>query len=369
MKVIAHLVLLMGLSIPLASCQNKEKMKTKFNWQETISCPLGYPVDVYRGGLKDANGGYTSLYLGTHSGNEGWGSLGRSMSNGMKTIPNYLHAIWVSYAEKVFYEIDTPIDYDKMIELFSKGYYSPSMNRSKPQPRHENYDTIVVGFAPGGTVVVWISGVGRQIEIGRYQGKKVVIPQEEINALSPGPHKNMFDPEYQHDILYNFGIVPLEVVKANEGKAIPYGIWDTYRKKYNWKLEIQLPDDKKVKKVWKNFYNGEQYDLFGTTLIEEYPTIIPEELKWNTLSLKAIPSYISFSWMLDTKYVGKITFNEQEILKAFEEVYGEDRDTEASLIIYVNLPKTYAAIKLKSKNKEVPLLKNKITVRKTNLTF
>ncbi|WP_443937013.1 DUF2931 family protein [Pedobacter sp. MW01-1-1] len=364
MKVFTHLMLLMGLSIPLASCQNKEKMKTKFNWQETISCPLGYPVDVYRGGLKDANGGYTSLYLGTRSGNSGWGSLGSSMSNGMKTIPNYLHVIWVSYAEKVFYEIDTPIDYDKMIELFNKGYYSPSMNRSKPQPRHENYDTIVVGFAPGGTVVVWLSGVGRQIEIGRYQGKKVVIPQEEINALPSGPHKNMFDPEYQHDILYNFGIVPLEVVKANEGKAIPYGIWDTYRKKYNWKLEIQLPNEKKLKDVGLKYYNGEHDELFGTTLIEKYT--IEDLFKFDFKQKRAIPFYIDFSWTDEQEEYGSVEFNEQEIFKAFEEVYGQNSDTESSLIIYVNLPKTYATVKLKSKDKEVALLKNKISVRTIN---
>ena len=152
-------------------CQNKKENKKNmssenFEWKETISCPLGYPVDVYRGGLESANGGFTSLYLGTHSGNDGWGSSGRSMSNGFKPVPNHLHVIWVSYAEKQFYEVDVDIDKEKMVKFFRDGYYVPSMSNDHPQPRKENYNQIVVGFAPGGVVVVWLSGAGRQTEIG-----------------------------------------------------------------------------------------------------------------------------------------------------------------------------------------------------------
>ena len=90
--------------------------------------------------------------------------------------------MWVSYAEDCMYEIDTEIDYDKMLKLFNEGYYIPSMN-DNPEPRKENYKEIIVGMAPGGVVVIWLQGLRRQIEIGRYQEKKTVIPQEEIARL------------------------------------------------------------------------------------------------------------------------------------------------------------------------------------------
>jgi hypothetical protein len=57
----------------------------------------------------------------------------------------------------------------------------------------------------------------------------------------------MFDPEYQRKIIHEFGIVPKEVVQANEGKPIPYGLWDTYRQRYNWNLQFIPPDKGQLK--------------------------------------------------------------------------------------------------------------------------
>ena len=59
-------------------------MKTKFDWRETLSCPTGYPVEIYSGGLISQDGKYTSLLLGLHNGP--WGSSGRSMRGSVKQI-------------------------------------------------------------------------------------------------------------------------------------------------------------------------------------------------------------------------------------------------------------------------------------------
>ena len=89
------------------------------------------------------------LILGLHKGP--WGSSGRSMRGGVKQIPNRLQATWVSYAEDCMYEIHTEIDYDKMLQLFNEGYYTPSKNEN-PEPRKQNYDEIIVGWLP----VAWL---------------------------------------------------------------------------------------------------------------------------------------------------------------------------------------------------------------------
>ena len=346
------------------SCQEKKENKknqtmTKYEWRETISCPTGYPIDVYRGGLESADGSFTSLYLGTHSGNHGWGSAGRGMSNGVKSIPNHLHVIWISYAEKIFYEVDTNIDYEKMLGLFREGYFTPS-DGDNPNPRKENYNQIIVGFAPGGIVVVWLSGPGRQIEIGRYEGKKVVIPQEEIYGLSPGPQKNMFDPEYQRKIMYEFDIVPLDIVKANEGKPIPYGLWDTYRQRYNWNVDFELPHNGITDEVDYYSLNGETEFLFGDRQIKTYQ-IIPDELKWNAIKSKGIPRKIYFSWYEDKDIdEGAIVFDEQEIVNAFESIGKESK--EIKILIRVNIPKTSASVQLINGNQQIWLKNNKITI-------
>ncbi|NML69288.1 DUF2931 family protein [Chryseobacterium sp. RP-3-3] len=352
------------------SCQEKKehqktKTMTKYEWLDATSAPLGYPVDVYRGGLESGNGEFTSLYSGTTGGS--WGEANRGMSNGEKSVPNHLHVIWVSYAEKIFYEIDTNLDDGKMIDLFRNGYYTPS-NGDNPNPRKENYNQIIVGFAPGGVVVIWIAGAGRQVEIGRYQGKKITIPQSEIDALSPGPQKNMFDPEYQRKIIHEFGIVPPEVVKANEGKPIPYGLWDSYRKEYNWNVQVELPDNGKTKEVTYFHYNGEMEITFGEILAEKYNRTIPNELKWDTLKKRAAANDIKILWIDGAdgyRYVSNVEFDEKEIFPAFKEISSDDPNAKIELKITVNIPKTTASVKLVSGDKQVWLKNSKIMVRKT----
>ncbi|WP_164875558.1 DUF2931 family protein [Apibacter sp. HY039] len=343
----------LGVFITLTlSCQNNNQMNEKFEWGETISCPPGYPVDVYRGGLQSVDGGFTSLYLGTHSGIEGWGSEGRSMSDGKKTVPNHLHVIWLSYAEDCFYEVDTDIDYEKMVKLFKQGYYTPSSSASRPEPFKEKYNRIIVGFAPGGTVVVWLAGVGRQIEIGSYQGKKATIPQDQIDQLDY-PIKNIFDPEYRKNILKNPGIVPKEIQEENKTQPIPFGLWDSYRKKYNWKASFKLPDNGISKKIIFYYYNGEREILFGQSEINKYVDI-PSELKWNNLKKPPIPKELKISWLNNNiLYVGEIAFNEKEIFSAFEEVFREHPEGKAELIIRVNNAQDDASILLSGNGKEI----------------
>ena len=214
-------------------------------------------------------------------------------------------------------------------------------------------------------VVIWLRGAGRQVEIGRYQGHKTEVSQEEIAGLDDH-NQLLFNKERRDEIMKNPAIVPPKIQKENEGKPIPYGLWDFYRDRYNWKLEIQLPDEAKVKDVDYYFYNGEIYHMFGTTLIEQYPNLIPDYLKWNVSGGKPVPSNINFSWLLENRYVGKIAFDQKEIFSAFREIYEDNPDAQATLIIYVNKTKSYANVRLESGDKEIWIMNNEITVRKTD---
>lgn len=335
-------------------------MSKEFRWAEATSSAYGYPIDVYMGGLQSADGDFTSLYSGTTHGE--WGSANSGMRDGIRTIPNHLHVIWVSYVEGVFYEIDTPIDYDKMVSLFREGYYIPSLDKDYPEPRKEEYKKIITGFAPGGVVVIWLEGAGRQIEIGRYQGKKVTISQEQIDALPVGPKKNMFNPEYQRKILYEFDIVPKEVAEANRNKPIPFGIWDTYRERYNWSIEFELPNNGKIIEIDYFLFNGELETLFGDTELEKYD--VPINLQWKNLTKRTIPNKIYFSWeeKPNKLFEGTIKYNEEEILSAFNRVFKHKQEGKAELIIRVNESKNYASIVLKGNDEEVWLINNEIVI-------
>lgn len=358
-------LILTVFTLQLSSCQqknNNDMRRDKFEWQEAKSAPPGYPIEVYMGGLQSKNG-FTSLYSGTTLGLNGWGTGGGGMSSGLKTIPNHLHVIWVSYFEHKFYEVDTPIDYDKMVTLFNEGYYIPS-EADDPRPRKENYSTIMVGFAPGGVVVIWLEGIGRQVEIGRYQGKEITFTQEQIEELPSGPKKNMHSAEYRNNIMYHWNIVPQEIVKKVKDKPVPYGLWDTYRKKYNWQLSFQFLHQEKTRKIMYSFYNGERERLFGDTEIETYPEI-PEAYRWTTRKVRTIPKSVAFRWVNNgDMYGGVIKFDEEEIFKVFDRVFGDNPDLEAELVIYINDSGTDATVALKSKDKEIALFNSKISISK-----
>ena len=352
------------LSLQLSSCQNKEAMKKDvFEWQETTSCPPGYAVDVYQGGLHSSKG-FTSLYLGVDTGKEGWGRGASGMSSGKKTLPNHLHVIWVSYFEHKFYEIDTPIDYNKMVDLFNEGYYLVSDNPDNPRLKWENYDSIIVGFAPGGVVVIWIAGLGRQIEIGRYQGKEITFSKEYVESLHPGTQKNKHDITYHNKILYEWNMIPKEIVEEIKDKPIPYGLWDTYRKKYNWQLKFVFLHNEKIKNVTYYLLNGEEEELYGEVETEKYPKI-PVFFRWETRKARAIPKTISFFWEIDSSvYSCYIELDEKEIMTAFERVLGNDPGAEVTIELYVNTDRTRATVSLKTKEEEVGVFNNKVTINK-----
>ena len=89
-----------------------------YDWKETISCPPGYPVEVYKGGLQNLKEGtYVSLNLGVHRGLEGWGSQGRSMDSGVKPLPDHLNVVYLSFAEDKFFQVDCDLDHEKIASL------------------------------------------------------------------------------------------------------------------------------------------------------------------------------------------------------------------------------------------------------------
>lgn len=350
-SIIKNCVLILLLFSQLATCQkdndNTKNMSAEiYDWKDATFVPYGFPIDIYKGGLQNLQtGSYTSLNAGTTIGNGYWGEASYGMGSGVKSLPDHLNVVFLSYAEEKFYQIDEDIDYEKMRKYFRKGYDTKLINGTG-DIRHVNYDTIIVGFAPAGVCVVWIAGLGVQIEVGRFQGKEVVIPAEEIENLDSHDHL-LFENEYRQKMMKNPHIVPIEV----QGKEIPYVLWDTYRKKYNWKPVFELSEgsvlDEKAK-VLSIMYNGEKSTIF----CEKFPL--------NDFEKIAILKRIVFSFKnKEGKGFGAMAdINEKSAFGGYKEVFGNDSENiTADLEIKVNLANTYFTVKLKGNNGRQVFLK------------
>ena len=325
----------------------------KFEYEATGNCPVGYPVEVYRGGFEMEDGGYVSLQAGTHTGIEGWGDVGSGMSDGLKTVPNRLNVQWVAYAENCVYEINTEVDYDKMVAYFKEGYQESLVFFNKGgKYEKETYTYIVVGYAPGGAVYIWLAGSGKQVEIGRYQGKKVVIPQAEIDKLD-GFEKLMHQKGESERIMNNPKMVPPEVREANKNKPIPFDLWDTYRVKYSWRPLYLVQREGSAFDSRIEMFNGEFEEQFDKSLIE------------NKFTKRAVPKRINFGWRDKTgqNYSGTLDFDQKEIFDAFAEIFKDKPNSEAEIELRVNIPNNFVSVFIKGNGKEIGInMKTKVKV-------
>jgi len=347
--------LIFGMLISLtASCQNKPQNTMledytnlpEFKWVENVCSPLGYPVEVYRGGLEGNT--YVSLSQGVTTGE--WGSSGGGTSDGLKALPSRINCIWISYAEDCAYSIDTDIDYVRAVQLFKEGYQDSSFFfNGNGEYKKTTFRTVLVGFAPGGVVVIWAMGAGRTVEIGRYKGEKYTVPQAEIAKLD-NHERLLFDPVDRKNIMHNTKVIPLEVREAHAGKPIPYGLWDTYRTRYTWRPVFVLRTEGEMVATYCDMFNGEAEEIFAEGLIE------------NKFDKRAIPKAVNFGWR-DKEgqgYGGEINFDEQEIFNAFQAIYKDDIEGEAELQFSINYNNDYVTVLLKQGDKEIRLPKTTV---------
>ena len=278
------------------------------------------------------------------------------MSSRAKALPERLNVIWLSYAEDTFYSIDCEVDYDKMLRLFKEGVDWKDANGDI---RHETYNSIIVGYAPGGVVVIWVHAPSKQVEIGRYKGKKTVVSEAEIKSLDY-PDKVLFQQSYRDATMNDHAIVPTEVREANKKKPLPYGLWDTYREKYLWHpIFVQNKFDNHTFNmiyVRLEMFNGEIEKLFDDSLIK------------NEYASRAILKRINFAWrdQDDQVYIGTVEFDEKTICDAFK----NNKDEKIDLEFMINIPNDFIVVRLKTEGKEVFINKEaKVEVFKSRKTF
>lgn len=351
MKQTIIIAIILLVTIQLASCQSKRKnMIEKFEWEEGKAAPLEYPIEVYRGGFSNKQGGFTSLYGGLTTGQGYWGYPDNGMTSGKHSLPDHIHVQWLSFAEDAIFEVDADIDQEKIASYFRKGF---KRRGASGKIRHEEYTQVVAGFAPGGVVVIWVSGPGNQKEIGRYKGKKIEIPQSEIEALDY-PDKTLFEEDYRQKVLKDPSIIPLEVQERIKDKPIPYGLWDTYRIQYHWKPIFQIQNNGTMGDYGFSYLNGESDKKFSENNIqnENNKELFYQDVKDSITH--PIPREVSFNWVTKqgVRHAGYFKFNDTEILNAFQKVTKENENLQMELLIRVNTSNNYASVLLRGSNGE-----------------
>lgn len=286
---------------------------------------------------------YNALSFGVVTGS--WGDINYLGGSGKAPLPRQVVAEWVSIAEGEHgkaYQIKADLDYQKMEKLFDEGYELQQISGEPSKKR--NFDTVVAGFAPGGVIVVWVSGSARQIEIGRYQGYEVTpedsnLYPETLRLLTP----------YWNDLYRtNAGYIPTNVQEANKGKETPYGLWDSLRQRFDYTIKVECADGGKFIGGDIRYVNGELKDIFP---IEDGGALYLKE--------EAAPRKIIIIWRTAKgKGVGaRIYLEEVYSLELFKQMLAGDKTTELELTIRINEANDYFTLVIKNNKGKEQLVK------------
>ncbi len=266
---------------------------TKFDWLATESAPQHYPMEIIQGTFIYHGENEQGLYVpsgGTISSGWGHGISNHIVGEKLKPLPDRLKIIYFSYAEKQFYKGEFDLPYEKILTLFREGMEKDS--------RHPDYTKIMVGVAPGGTVVVWVAGQ-KQEEVFFGQAKKVDI-NPNVGFALPFKDKAEADAYIAKQLMNTLKPAELESLKKD---GVPLGLWARYRNKYIWLPTFTVGHSPNELDV--SYLNGE--------FVTDWDPADKKELK----NPRPVPKKASF---MTEQALYTITFDEFETMAAFEKL-------------------------------------------------
>jgi hypothetical protein len=306
----------------------------KYEWLPTANAPELYPTYIHDGHFYLEDG--KSVYIPTAFVNcNGWGNMGSTHTQGedLKALPVKMDITWASYMEKKFYTGSWDMPIDTLKKLFEKGTIAWRDGRVS------NYTDIRVSCAPGGIVVVWVYGDDQQIEVARFQAKETQVAMKDLIPANPTlSYKEYFDRSESVPKAY-------ENLKKN---GIQYDIYDIYRKKYNWRARVEIPNHKLIN-IGFHMFNGEQETIFNTK--------IGEPIKENDFKNRAIPKQLDFIFEDNNKLqtVFEVEpFDDEEIFKLFNQA---DASKPIEIILRMNEDLSNKRLIFKQGEKEIPIQK------------
>jgi hypothetical protein len=278
---------------------------SKYEWLAGNSAPALCPMQIADGAFLYRGGG--SLYVPPGELNPKWGESASVDVVGPdhKPLPDRLQITFYSFLEDKLYRGDFELPYERIAKLFSDGYYNPA----KSVRAMATFDEIIAGVAPGGIVVVWLSGQMREIEVFFGQAREI---DSDWNATLRLP-STVVRKDRRASVLTE--VVVQEGPRALQfQRHIPFGLWERFHERYRWRPVFEnMPMPKELSPI--EYYNGEvDYILFPQTEADCH-------------ALRATPSELTY-WMptsvKDRMRWYEVHFDEEETLAAFERL-GSDQ--------------------------------------------
>lgn len=330
---ISQLILIqLVLIFQLSSCQ---RMQTEeYKWIPTVGAPQEYPIRIIEGQFI-SNHGYSPNLPRSAFVNMGWGDNGGVMDVGpeKRPAPDSLALTWLSFTENKFYRGRFALPQQEIAHLLKEGYIDHVTNQ------RQDYNYLTLGLAPGGGIVLWLSGGAKQIEVAKFQAKEVKLTAHDLGK----DYAFMFEPGFVKDTYERNA--PAEVrerVVKGEIKPEQFEIW---QKRYNWRFTV---NSKTVKfhELKPFYFNQESEEIFGDSLLN------------NPSAERALPREVIVAWIdkKGQKMLTTLDFDENELRTAFARI---PEMGKAELHFEVNPDEYTIAVTFKTGTQETKITKQK----------
>lgn len=349
MKKIYPVLFILVFCVTTLSCKGlsngKNDMRTKFSWDFYISSPVHYCsqikyAKVYYGDNKETTDvidqstlrGLGNVNATTYSVNPPKGEVG---------IPKGIDMVWVSIADKKIYRANIKFSQqiqNKLLKAFREGFYSHWRESNM------DFNEFDVTILPGGHLWLYL-GIGnlrRVLICDTLKGEEIHMTLKEFS-------EDFYNAYQTVDSLCADGYdTPYIIEHGSEYDKI----WGIYAQRFNYQFDIQFENKQTELRKGNfiiNFANGE-------ILNHDDPGYFEQPSR---------PNKIEFQWIVDDMlYTGHFYFDEEEVKKAFMDVYGNNPTQPGKLIIQVSKYNNWFDIYLEAGNKKYKFEKTKIHVFK-----
>lgn len=297
--------------------------KTEYTIQVSGNAPRLYPTDTLFGLL-------------WYSGNEAieipkalpfYGEWGNVISEVLTLreqypMPTRLNLLWLALTEHSFYEIETDLPVEKMVQKWN--YYNQNESTS--------FSHIVVGMAPYGKVAIWFHGINKSEIIDCFQGVPTEIEIEDFLPFYSGQtlqqHCNQLIEQVPsvRQNLATHGLPPRDLfdnyMKQFTYRYLPlFGHWDEDEGKWTKHTEEEQETKPVFDYIEEALYDGTHDKLHDGGLLNFHEAGKPKKLavKWHIKKSE----YSAYFW-----------FDDEAIRAVFDKFYGAHPDTKTDFILH-----------------------------------
>ncbi len=257
--------------------------------------------------------------------------------HGEVSIPKGIDMVWVSIADKKIYRANIKFSQqiqNKLLKAFREGFYSHWRESNM------DFNEFDVTILPRGHLWLYL-GIGnlrRVLICDTLKGEEIHMTLKEFS-------EDFYNAYQTVDSLCADGYdTPYIIEHGSEYDKI----WAFYAQRFNYQFDIQFENKQTELRKGKfiiNFANGE-------ILNHDDPGYFEQPSR---------PNKIEFPWIADDMlYTGHFYFDEEEVKKAFMDVYGNNPTQPGKLIIQVSKYNNWFDIYLEAGNKKYKFEKTKI---------